>query len=134
MDGFALKLNEMMLERKITQADLCRLTGLASSMISHYCTGQRVPSIVTVIEIAKALNTTIDHLVSPPQIYEINDDNLFLGEKPTDYNAKRSACPQINEEQSMVSMFRSLNSEGRKKAIEYMGDLLAAGKYLSSGR
>jgi transcriptional regulator with XRE-family HTH domain len=62
--GFAKRLTEKMAEHNLSQADLRRLTGLTTSMISHYCAGQRVPAIPAAIKIAKALNTTVEYLAT----------------------------------------------------------------------
>jgi transcriptional regulator with XRE-family HTH domain len=59
--GFNIRLLKKMAERDITQAELCRLTGLASSMVSHYCNGQRIPSVPAALKIAKVLYTTVEY-------------------------------------------------------------------------
>jgi len=102
MTGFNKRLMERMSEMRMSQADLCRSTGLATSMVSHYCTGQRIPSVQAAGKIARALDTTIDALVFG------KDDH------------------------DLLTMFRSLNTEGQTKVLAYIDDLQLTRKYRSS--
>jgi len=120
-----------MAERGITQADLCRLTGLASSMISHYCTGQRVPSVPAALKIAKVLYTTVDYLAYGGYSHSTGatSDNLVVSENENNYRAEPVLCECSIDEQSMVDKFRSLNEEGQRKIIDYVDDLISVKKY-----
>ena len=96
-----------MSEMRMSQADLCRCTGLATSMVSHYCTGQRIPSVQAAGKIARALDTTLDALVfGKPDKSEI-----------------QTGAPD---------MFYSLNPEGQAKVLAYIDDLQLTRKYRSS--
>jgi len=115
--GLNIRLTEILAERGIKQADLCRLTGLASSMISHYCTGQRIPSVPTIVKIAEALGTTVDY--------------LSFGDSSKAKHGM-SLTPSFeygNDEQFLIDMFRALNTKGQIKVIAYTEDLLSTGKY-----
>ena len=131
IEGFALRLTKKMAERGVSQADLCRLTGLASSMVSHYCTGQRTPSIAAAIKIAKALNTTVDQLAlhNPLQLNEGYDESHIANATSALSETIPPTYDFVNDEQSLVSKFRSLNTQGQKKVIAYIKDLLATGRY-----
>ena len=125
--GFGKRLNEKLSEKKLSQADLCRMTGLASSMISHYCNGQRIPSVPTAVKIAEALNTTIEELA----LFISSDEELQL--VASQGVGKYSGATQINEissyEKAAIVKFRMLNDEGRSKVMTYINDLLYTGKY-----
>jgi len=129
--GFDLRLMEKMAERGLTQADLCRHTELASSMISHYCTGQRIPSVPVAVKIAKALNTTVDYLAygKPEKTRQPFPDAHTIAEKTKDYALKHPESEQIDDEASLINMFRSLNSEGKAKVISYTKDMLSIDMY-----
>jgi len=105
MVDFHKRLIARMSEMRMSQADLCRSTGLATSMVSHYCTGQRVPSVQVAGKIAKALDTSIDALFSEEQ---------------------KSGDPDL------LMTFRSLNAEGQAKVLAYIEDLQLTRKYRSS--
>ena len=117
VEGFDLRLTKRMAELGITQADLCRMTGFASSMISHYCTGQRIPSVPAAVTIAKALKTTVEYLAcsSPAMEKGASDGRLFVAESGVQYTTN--------------SLLGSLNSEGRAKVLAYIDDLISTGKY-----
>ena len=95
--SFSKRLMKKMDESGVTQADLCRITGLASSMISHYCTGQRVPSVQVAAKIAKALNTSIDYLASG-NLYgkdQSLSDPLYVAENAKDYNPGKNKLKKM---------------------------------------
>jgi putative hydrolase of the HAD superfamily len=125
--GFNVRLTKKMAERGITQADLCRLTGLASSMVSHYCTGQRVPSVPVAVKIARALNTTVDNLASdtPKHSRGTTAGALAVAE----YGAQEQSYGSIDDEEALVYSFRTLNEAGQAKVLAYVDDLKSAGKY-----
>jgi transcriptional regulator with XRE-family HTH domain len=127
--NFDKRLTEKMTELGISQADLCRLTGLASSMVSHYCTGQRMPSIPAALKIARVLNTTVDYLAfgnKPPP--ESTDPNA-VSETRVKYASKRLSPERIEDEQTLIGMFRLLSMDGQAKVCEYVEDLLSTGRY-----
>jgi len=130
--GFDLRLIEKMAERGMTQADLCRHTGLASSMISHYCTGQRIPSFPVVSRIAKALDTTVDFLAygNTEKTVQLYPDNFAVAEKPKDYASSIPMHKQIEDEALLRDMYNSLNPEGKEKVIAYIKDICSIETYL----
>ena len=125
--GFVKRLNEKLSEKRLSQADLCRLTGLASSMISHYCNGQRVPSVRTAIKIAEALDTTIEDLAllkSPAE-----NDELFVAQDGGTYSRDTLPSGLSSIEQTVLIKLRKLNADGKAKTMAYLDDLLSTGKY-----
>lgn len=46
-----------------SQADLAKMTGLQPAAVSHFETGQRLPSLPNVVKLANALQVSIDWLV-----------------------------------------------------------------------
>ena len=129
--GFNKRLLEKMAERGITRADLCRLTGLASSMISHYCTGQRIPSVPAALKIAKVLRTTVDYLAygNYSQVGGTADNSLIVAESETPYKAEPILYECNIDEQSMINNFRSLDENGQKKILDYVDDLISSNRY-----
>jgi transcriptional regulator with XRE-family HTH domain len=130
--GFNTRLTEKMAERGVSQADLCRLTGLASSMVSHYCTGQRVPSVQVAVKIARVLRTTVEHLAADnrPKAGENSDNALLAAEDTPPYNASRQPIEHREDEQSLYLKFCLLNKEGQAKVLEYLEDMLSIDKYI----
>jgi len=129
---FDKRLSEKLAELHLSQADLCRLTGLASSMVSHYCTGQRIPSIPAALKIAKVLNTSVDYLAFGSQPKPIEGLEYSVTEKESNkvrYSSRRLSPERIEDEQMLIGMFRLLSNDGQAKIMEYVEDLLATGKY-----
>lgn len=55
-------LAQLMDEQGISQSQLCRMTGIATSAMSHYVRGETEPSFTKAITIAHALNVPVDML------------------------------------------------------------------------
>jgi transcriptional regulator with XRE-family HTH domain len=60
---FADNLKAVLADRNLKQADLCRMTGIPSSLISDYFNDVRKPGFDHLFNIARALNLTVDELV-----------------------------------------------------------------------
>ena len=128
---FNLRLMEKMAERGMTQADLCKITGLASSMVSHYCTGQRIPSVPVALKIARVLNTTVDYLAygDSLKVKEDTTGDLSVSERWKRYSENLSPLKFIGDAHALIFKIRALNMEGQVKVLAYIEDLLATGKY-----
>ena len=149
MADFNKRLMERMSEMRMSQADLCRSTGLATSMVSHYCTGQRTPSVQVAGKIARALDTSIDALVfGKPDVTKKHAGTSADGpavkkytgspagepdisEAKRAYLLRKKAGTQICDDYELLTMFRSLNAEGQTKVLAYIDDLQLTRKYRS---
>ena len=127
--GFNIRLAEKMAEQGVTQAELCRLTGLASSMVSHYCTGQRMPSIPAALKIAKVLNTTVDYLAfgEIPKVVKLSGDALNGADRNLPSKVRYRSLQQIEDEQTLLYMYRSLSTGGKTQLLDYIDSLLSNG-------
>lgn len=63
MDKFFERLKELRIEKKISQAQLAADTGLTISAISKWEQGQRIPSAMAIITLAKYFHVTTDYLL-----------------------------------------------------------------------
>ena len=61
--GFNENLKLLLLEKNMKQADLCRMTGIQTSLMSENINGRKSPTIGNAILIADALNISLDDLV-----------------------------------------------------------------------
>jgi len=136
MDGFSKRLMKRMMEMRMSQADLCRSTGLATSMVSHYCTGQRIPSVQVAGKIAKSLDTSIDALVfgKPDKTRKtagaLNEPAVSEAKKA--YLSSKMAQEQACDDYDLLAMFHSLSMEGQEKVLAYIDDLQLTRKYRAS--
>ena len=60
---FPNKIKELNALRGLKQADLCRMTGISTALMSRYITEKTSPSLENAVAIADALNVTLDTLV-----------------------------------------------------------------------
>lgn len=67
--SFSENLKKILDERQLKQANLCRMTGIQTSLMSDYLNGKKSPAISNAITIADALNISLDTLVGK-KIYE----------------------------------------------------------------
>lgn len=103
---FRNRINELLKVKGIKQADLCRMTGLSTALISKYSTGQTSPTLDNAIKIADALDITLDELVG-------RNREEFLTQK----------------EIILLENFRELDEPEKEKISEY-AELLNAKKFL----
>lgn len=60
---FAESLKRIISDKHLRQADLCRMTGIQTSLMSEYLGGKKSPTIGNAIAIADALDVSLDFLV-----------------------------------------------------------------------
>ena len=85
-------LNQILSNRGLKQADLCRMSGIPSSLMSHYLAGKKIPTLTNAIAMADALQISLDEL------------------------AGREAPKRVIE-QRLLSDFRELSDEGQEVAV-----------------
>lgn len=78
--------------RDLKQADLCRMSGIPSSLMSHYLAGKKVPTLTNAIAMADALQISLDELAG-------------------------REVPKRVIEQRLLSDFRELSDEGQEVAV-----------------
>lgn len=61
---FSLKLQELMMERGMTELSLSATSGLGHPAISKYIHGLRIPGAMSVIKLAYALGVSTDELIN----------------------------------------------------------------------
>ncbi|HBT64391.1 MAG TPA: XRE family transcriptional regulator [Ruminococcaceae bacterium] len=115
MNDFKSILSRLLADKDLTQADLCRKTGIPTSLMSNYIKGSKSPALSNAILIAEALDISLDVLSgkseykSPASEVEAGDKNIFSDE--------------------LMKNYRALNHKGRRKLIDYSKDLVSSGRY-----
>jgi transcriptional regulator with XRE-family HTH domain len=64
--------------RGLTQAELGTRAGMAAASVSHFETGQRLPSLDSLVKLADALEVSVDTLLGRTPIEEARVDPIFL--------------------------------------------------------
>jgi transcriptional regulator with XRE-family HTH domain len=65
-------------QRQLTQGELGARAGIAAAAISHFETGQRVPSLDSLVKLGDALDVPIDILLGREPADTANVDPIFL--------------------------------------------------------
>ena len=92
---------DILVSRGMSQADLCRISGLSSGVISSYINGRRVPSIIGAIRIADSLGVTLDELI---------------GREPVLYTPPP---PLAKDEDTLLENYRKCTQKNKDKVSEY---------------
>jgi transcriptional regulator with XRE-family HTH domain len=75
----AEKLQALREMRALTQSELGKRAGMAAASISHFETGQRAPSLESLIKLADALDVSVDTLLGrAPVVSSAGMDAIFL--------------------------------------------------------
>ncbi len=72
---FAVQLRNIMFKKNITQTDLAKKLGVTQTMISHWISGDRNPTLNSLEKISKALNIPISYLTEDNE-YNKNQKNI----------------------------------------------------------
>jgi transcriptional regulator with XRE-family HTH domain len=78
---FALRFQRLREMRNLTQAELGRRAGMAAASVSHFETGQRMPSLESLIKLADALEVSTDVLLGRAELsvgVGVQVDPIFL--------------------------------------------------------
>ena len=62
--AFAENVKRLREEKNYTQAELAKLVGISQPTINDYEKGRKVPTIVTAVDLARKLDTTVEKLVA----------------------------------------------------------------------
>ena len=60
---FSLRLSELIYENKITQDQLCQMTGLGKSTISRYLHERQMPNLRAILNLSYAFHMSVDDLI-----------------------------------------------------------------------
>lgn len=99
---FAQRLNEALLVRKVSAAELSRRTNIGQDALSRYRKGECTPKSIRVFDISKALG------VNPTWLLGFSDDMLF---QMSEIDAAR------NELENLIS---DLDEKQIKKTIDFI--------------
>lgn len=98
---FKTRITEILEEQNLKQADLCRMTGISTALMSNYVTGKASPSLDNAMAIANALGVTLDYLVGH------KTDVLSLSK----------------EKAKLISVFDRLNPDGQNLLFRILDSL-----------
>lgn len=121
------KIKHARTKKGLTQKQLGEKLGSTQQMIAQYESGKHTPKIDTLNHIAEALDVSLADLLSS-NILNLTDSVIDLF---SDGNAQYlgTSTPDSSQERYLISQFRELNDKGKKKATDYVDDLIQIPKY-----
>ena len=124
MESCSLRISKALQIRNMKQSELSVKTGIPKSAISQYCSGAFKPKQKRLYLIAQVLQV---------------DEAWLMGldvpmERSNSVSGFSSPALQelTTEEQRLIQSFRSLNTEGQQKILDYTADLCASGRYIKT--
>lgn len=112
--SFSENLKILLDKQNLKQADLCRLTGIQTSLMSEYVKGKKSPTIKNAIAIANAFKISLDTLVSNI----ILSDNTLNSTKSTTENIIDKL--DIDDEVKQFAKQYSLLSDNDRELVKNM--------------
>lgn len=103
MEG-KMRLAELLAQKGMKQADLCREAGISTSLLSQYATGKVSPTLEKAQAIARALDVSLDELV---------------GWKPKK-TLETQAVECTSDEAELVRKFRALSASGKRRTMRHL--------------
>ena len=110
--AFSDILRSLLESRGLKQADLCRMTGIDTGLMSTYMSGKKAPSLSNAILIASALNISLD------EMSEIRR------------SASEEKANKLRNE--LLMYFDKLNDEGKQTAVRMVQGLTSVDVYKKS--
>ena len=110
---FSKRLQEIMDIKSVKQSDIVKKTGIPKSAISQYLSGKYEAKQDRVYLLAKMFNISEAWLMG----YDVPMGSTFT---PAELSER---------EETLVTNYRQLNTEGKDKTDEYVEDLIKTGKY-----
>lgn len=102
-DIFAYRLREIMFYRDVSGLELYRRTGVAPPLISDYVNGKNLPGTAILINIAKALDVSVDYLLG----VEGDVKDLAYDIKVLASHYKGASANEIQEKaQKIINMYQ----------------------------
>jgi len=112
---FTTRFREAMQIRKISQADVARLTGFSTTKVSYYYTGRNEPNKSAMLDLARALGVDVGWLMG-----------LDVPMTPS-----KTAPTMGAGESGLVNIYRALNDFGKERLLERAEEMLGMPKYTS---
>ena len=107
------KLEALLKDRGMRPSQLAQAAGLGTSTVDDILKGK-----------TNELNIGVDKMLKIASVLGVSVELLYGRNEP-----KSLYAPPEPRERQLLDHFRSLNEEGKEKALDYLGDLVDTGKY-----
>lgn len=125
-----LKLNELNLKQK----DLTILASLSKNAVSNYISGNRIPDTMSILKISKALNVSIEWLLTGEKCSQLSESKTVPNELKENYNGALLENHFIldNKEKTIIELIRKVPNSSKALTIKYLEGYLDATINLSA--
>lgn len=73
LSGFSNRLSYLIYDKKLSQADVCRMAGISKQSLAHYLSGTRMPRADVIISLAEILGVSVKYLLTGKEENKIID-------------------------------------------------------------
>lgn len=105
---FVESFKQLLKDTNQKQADICKITGIPSSLMSEYINGKKSPAILNAIAIADAFNVSLDRLVGRNLPVSVLSCQESINTLENRYNIHLS-----DSELEIIKKYRCLSQEGK---------------------
>jgi transcriptional regulator, XRE family len=114
---FINRLKNIMSERKITQSELSKRTGIRQSSISDWLNGRYEPKQDKIYLIAQALGVSPSWLLGYDETPSNQTDGYYVDSETAEYAEMLRTRPEMR---ILFSASRGISKEDMEKAVEYI--------------
>ena len=114
---FINRLKSIMSERKITQSELSKRTGIRQSSISDWLNGRYEPKQDKIYLIAQALGVSPSWLLGYDETTSNQTDGYYVDPETAEFAEYLRTRP---EARLLISASRGISKEDMEKAVEYI--------------
>jgi transcriptional regulator with XRE-family HTH domain len=108
------RLNAAFQASGLSQAELCKKTGITKGALSSYLSGRYYPKQQALDKLAQVLHVSVPYLMG--------------------FDAPASDAYLSVDEQHLLDLYRSLNQIGQRKVLENLEDLASIDKYIKNNQ
>lgn len=137
------RLKELRKKKGLTQKDLAEIIDVNRVTYTNWENGKRTPEPVKIVELATALDTTVDYLLGKTNVNYFEQANILLNELENNSNKRELSNEELERlltiREEMMKNIDTIFSIGQKKfnmsdeEIAYFKFLIST-KYLENNR
>ena len=137
------RLKELRKKKGLTQKDLAEIIDVNRVTYTNWENGKRTPEPVKIVELATALDTTVDYLLGKTNVNYFEQANILLNELENNSNKRELSNEELERiltiREEMMKIIDTIFSIGQKKfnmsdeEIAYFKFLILT-KYLENNR
>ena len=116
-EKFIERLNSILQNRNLSQADLSKMTGIRSSSISDWLNGKYEPKQDKISIIAEALNVSPVWLIGYDDTSSNQSEGYYVDPETAEYAEMLRTRPEMR---MLFSASRGISKEDMEKAVEYI--------------